>query len=188
MAYIYRLSVAWLFIALLSGCGGGGGISTETGNGQQGVAQNSPPVASAGSNQSVTSATLVYLDGSVSSAPNGDPISFSWTLTSKPGTSKAVLSNPGIAKPTFYADVPGSYTATLVVSDGKSNSNASGVVITVTASTAKPTANAGGNQYDAATYQPVTLDGSKSSDPNGLPLTYTWTLFQKPNFSFAGSV
>jgi len=101
-------AVLFFAVALLAGCGGGGG--------------NIPPVANAGSIQNVTTGTLVTLDGSASSDANSDPLIYSWTLTSKPAGSTATLTGAATVAPTFTADVAGTYIASLVVSDGAMNS------------------------------------------------------------------
>ena len=59
---------------------------------------------------------MVSLDGSLSSDPDIDPLTFSWTLA-RPDGSTAVLTGDTTASPTFTADVPGTYTATLTVAD-----------------------------------------------------------------------
>jgi hypothetical protein len=61
--------------------------------------------------------TEVTLDGSGSSDPEGDDLTYSWSLTA-PSGSDAALSDRSAAAPTFTPDRSGSYTATLEVSDG----------------------------------------------------------------------
>ena len=134
---------------------------------------SSPPVANAGPNQTVNVGSTVTLDGSKSSDTDGNPLTYSWTLISIPATSAAVLSNGRSVNPTFVADVPGAYIAQLVVNDGNSSSQPSTVIIT-TANTA-PVANAGPNQR-VSVGTLVQLDGSGSTDVNGNPLTYVWSL------------
>ncbi len=120
-----------VFLALLLGaCGGGGG-------GTKDIAQlnaNTPPVASAVAPQSASINTIVTLDGSLSSDANGDVLGYAWTLTDKPAGSNVALANPTLAKAGFVPDVAGTYTAMLVVNDGKPNGTGSATVsITATA-------------------------------------------------------
>jgi len=84
---------------------------------------NSAPIADAGPDQSVTSlGTIVTLEGK-SWDPDGDSISYSWIMVSKPAASMAILSNPASANPTFVADVYGDYVIELVVTDGWASSS-----------------------------------------------------------------
>lgn len=99
------------------------------------VTTNAAPVARAGSAQSVTVGSTVTLDGSASSDANNDPLTYSWTLSSRPIGSTASLRNPTTARPTFVPDVAGSYVAQLTVRDGKVNSTPASVTITATAPT-----------------------------------------------------
>jgi len=79
-------------------------------------ALNIAPIADAGPDQGVFVGDVVSLDGSLSSDPDIDPLTFSWTLA-RPDGSTAVLTGDTTASPTFTADVPGTYTATLTVAD-----------------------------------------------------------------------
>jgi hypothetical protein len=79
---------------------------------------NSAPVADAGPNQSVFRGDTVFLDGNGSSDADGDPLTFSWSLTTVPAGSAATLSDPVAAAPTFVADTAGTYVAQLIVNDG----------------------------------------------------------------------
>lgn len=99
------------------------------------VTTNAAPVARAGSAQNVTVGSTVTLDGSASSDANNDPLTYSWTLSSRPSGSTASLRNPTTAKPTFVPDVAGSYVVQLTVRDGKVNSTPASVTITATAPT-----------------------------------------------------
>jgi hypothetical protein len=82
--------------------------------------QNNPPVANAGADQSVAASAAVVLNGSASSDPDGDALTYSWTVVS--GT--VTLINPTSAVATFTAP---SSAATLVfqltVSDGQATSS-----------------------------------------------------------------
>ena len=89
----------------------------------------SAPVANAGADQSVFVGHLVTLDGSASSDVDGDPLTFSWSLSSKPNGSTAQLSDPTAVKPNFLVDYPGTYVVQLIVNDGSANSAPDTVVI-----------------------------------------------------------
>ena len=95
---------------------------------------NRAPVAVAGTARAVTIGATVTLDGRGSSDPDGDAITFAWTLQA-PAGSAAAPTGAGTSQPTFVADVAGTYTASLTVSDGSLTSSAS---VVITASTALP--------------------------------------------------
>ena len=92
--------------------------------------ENRLPVANAGPDQNVSTGSLVTLDGSGSSDPDGDPLAYSWSFTSMPDGSSATLPDPTIVNPTFTADIDGVYVISLVVDDGKEDSTDT---VTVTA-------------------------------------------------------
>jgi chitinase len=139
------------------------------------------PVANAGPNQSVDIETLVTLDGSGSSDPNGDILTYSWTMQA-PLNNTAVLSDIHAVKPTFTPNVPGTYIFFLTVSDGTINSTASVLVsVSLTA-----VANAGPNQYKTSgPFTVITLDGSGSYDKAGRPMAYAWSFARTPQGSTA---
>ncbi|MDX8123225.1 PKD domain-containing protein [Janthinobacterium sp. GMG2] len=143
-----------------------------------------PPVAQAGPAQSVVTGTVVTLDASASSAYAGRTLSYAWTLQSKPAGSTASLLSPTSARPTFTADVAGTYVASVIVNDGKVSSNAAAVSITASVANAAPVANAGYAQ-NVLSGSVVELDGSASSDANGDVLTFAWMLTEKPANSTA---
>lgn len=145
---------------------------------------NAAPVANAGAGQSVVANSLVTLDGQGSHDANGDPLTYAWTLTSKPNNSMAVLAGATSARPTFTADVAGVYIASLKVNDGKVDSAPVTVGIMAATANARPVANAGANQ-EAIVGNQVTLDGTASQDADGDPLMYSWTLTSKPAASTA---
>jgi hypothetical protein len=145
---------------------------------------NLAPIAVAGPAQTVTPATRVTLDGTASSDPNNDFITYKWTLTSKPDTSSAALALDTSSKPTFTADLAGTYVVALQVYDGKLYSPVATNVITAAIGNRKPTANAGVNQ-SVNTSSEVTLDGTLSTDLDFDSLSYEWILVAKPIGSVA---
>jgi hypothetical protein len=142
---------------------------------------NVRPTANAGMDQNVVIGAAVALDGSASVDPNGDVLSYQWSLTAVPTGSTAALSSAIAMIPTFTADLEGVYVASLVVNDGKESSNIDTVTVTAARANAAPTAKAGADQ---SVYQNTTvdLDGSESTDPDGDPITYRWTAKTYPGF------
>lgn len=150
------------------------------------VTGNSAPVANAGDNQSVKTATQVNLNGSNSTDANNDSLSYSWSFSSIPNSSTTSLNNAKTQTPDFTPDIVGSYVVALVVNDGSVDSTANTVIITVTepiANTA-PTAVAGDNMH-INTDNSITLNGSDSSDSDGDTITYSWTISSAPAGSTA---
>ena len=83
--------------------------------------KNGPPLADAGADQTVTVGETVTLDGTESSDPDGDRLTFSWELSSLPDGSEAALTGASSATASFVPDVAGTYVAVLTVSDGEDN-------------------------------------------------------------------
>jgi hypothetical protein len=141
----------------------------------------STATANAGATQNVTAGTIVTLDGSASRADVGGTLTYTWKLTERPIFSFATLSSLTSVKPTFTADIAGSYVATLIVNDGKANSLPVTVIVTATAVNAQP--NADFIYFPTvSTGALTTLDGSVSSDADGDQLTFLWAL-TKPTSS-----
>jgi hypothetical protein len=103
------------------------------------TAQNNPPVANAGPNQTVAVGATVQLNGSGSSDVDGDSLTYSWSIISAPPGSSATLANPNTVNPTFVADVPGSYVVQLIVNDGLVNSAPATMTVSTPGATSVPT-------------------------------------------------
>ena len=192
----FKFFSAILLATQLIACGGGGGaaLGALVGSINSNSPGNEAPIANAGITQNVSlgfvggvASKLVTLDGTGSSDPNNNPLTFSWTLT-KPAGSAAVLSSAISPKPTFTADVVGTYTATLLVKDDANLESKASSVVTIVASISNsaPVANAGAKQFVVfGSSSTVTLDGTYSTDADNDQLTYKWTLLQKPSSSTA---
>ncbi|NLD49328.1 MAG: fibro-slime domain-containing protein [Clostridiaceae bacterium] len=134
------------------------------------VTKNRAPTAHAGDDQRRDvdgSKVTVTLDGSRSTDPDGDSLTYKWTNEDNKVIGTTV--RPNVELPV------GENTIKLTVSDGV-NTATDKVVIKVVRING-PVANAGDDQkkLTSGKYAEVTLDGSRSWDPNGDKLTYKWT-------------
>ena len=128
---------------------------------------NQAPIADAGAPQSVHSGT-VTLDGSGSSDPDTDTLTYHWEQT---GGTAVTLSNPDATSPTFTAPlVAGELSFSLTVTDTFGLDNVD--TTTVTISNGAPIAEAGLPQ--TVHTGTVTLDGTGSSDPDSDDLLFHW--------------
>lgn len=144
---------------------------------------NEPPTGDAGPDQNVETGSLVTLDGSESTDLEGDTLTFDWVLSAPTG-SGATLSDTAAVSPTFTADIDGTYSINLSVSDDAAQSAIDEVIVNATTTNAAPVASAGADQ-NVATGSLVTLDASASSDANGDMLSHIWTLTNLPTSSIA---
>jgi hypothetical protein len=136
---------------------------------------NQVPVANAGSNQTVTINNNVSLSGLASQDPDGDSLTYSWSITSSPAGSSVSLTSVSSVNASLIPDLAGNYDIQLMVNDGLVNSAPDSVTITAnTPANQVPVANAGTDQIVQANSGIVILDGNSSSDPEGGALTYQW--------------
>lgn len=167
--YISTNLLVSLSVFILIGCGGGSDTTTPLD-----TASNSPPVASAGSNQSVNENTAVTLDANASSDSDGTVSSYQWSQTA--GTAVA-LSASDVAMPTFTTpalNASETLTFQVTVTDNDGATNTSTVNIEVNHINLAPTANAGSDQtVDENTT--VSLSAGLSEDADGTIAQYSWT-------------
>jgi fibro-slime domain-containing protein len=144
--------------------------------------RNAKPIANAGADQAVVVDDLVVLNGGGSSDADGDTLTYSWSLLSKPSGSSATLVNSQQVLSQIEIDKAGSYVLQLIVNDGKENSEPDTVVVTT--KNVRPVAEAG-NVQTVVLGETVKLDGSGSYDPDGDAITYSWSFMSKPSGSTA---
>jgi hypothetical protein len=150
---------------------------------------NSPPVANAGNDFGTQNGGEVAIQGRASD-PDGDPLTYAWSLVDYPLGGRATLvdaNQPSVrftpAKRTTRSEPaqcqPGEcYVLELVASDGLLLSVVDRV--TVVSLNRAPVARAGLDQVNPAS--PVVLDGSASSDPDGDAIaSWTWTQLNGPD-------
>ena len=145
---------------------------------------NQNPVANAGPDQTVASAALVTLNGSGSTDPDGDTLTFAWTQT---GGTIVALSSATAASPTFTAPTTTTaqaLTFLLTVNDGAGGSASDTVTITVQAGTVNPPAvtrlfiaNFTGNNITSY-LNPKTVNGNIAPETN---LSGAQTLLAEPS-------
>ena len=143
---------------------------------------NSAPVADPGPDRTVATGSVVQLDGSGSRDVDEDPLSFEWSFASMPTASATSLSDSGAVSPTFVADRPGTYSVRLIVSDGLAQSDPA--FATVSTVNSAPVADAGWNRRIAVPAT-VRLSGGGSTDVDGDPLSYRWSINFRPPGSAA---
>ncbi|MGE0502720.1 MAG: PKD domain-containing protein [Rhizobiaceae bacterium] len=144
------------------------------------IALGSVPIADAGPDQAVPPASPVTLDGSGSTDPDSDPLTYDWIQTAGPAVT---LAGANTASPSFNAPATGTLEFELTVDDGNGNTDTDALTITVATT---PGANAGPDQTVPPS-SAVTLDGSGSSDPENDPLTFSWVQTAGPAVTLAGS-
>ena len=132
---------------------------------------NHAPTAEAGADVDVQAGTLVTLDGSGSTDPDNDAISYSWTQVSGP---QVQLANATNVKPSFTASATGTYVFGLSVADAKVSSTPDTVTVRVLKQNTAPVADAGDDQNTKVGTM-VNLDAGASYDPDADAITYAWS-------------
>ena len=87
------------------------------------------PLANAGADQTLNEGVLVTLNGTASSDPDSDPLSYLWSPPAGITLNSTTASQPTFTAPEVTSDKQ--YTFSLMVNDGTANSPADQVVITV---------------------------------------------------------
>ena len=99
---------------------------------------NGAPTADAGPDTLAIFGSPFSLDGSRSADPDGDPLTYRWSVAGAPFGSTAVLGDPSSSHPVFTPDLLGFYEFTLVVNDGTSDSAPDSVFVSVVPSATVP--------------------------------------------------
>lgn len=144
---------------------------------------NHPPVANAGKDTAITLPTnTVTLDGSASSDPDNNIISYAWKKIAGPLSINIVKPNAVTTQVTNLTD--GIYQFELKVTDA--DGLFANDTITISVHTAPPikhapVANAGNDTTINLPANSVKLDGSQSTDPDNNITSYQWTKISGPS-------
>jgi hypothetical protein len=138
--------------------------------------ENDPPISDAGPDQMVNEEDTVMLNGSNSTDPEKDRLSYRWKQVAGPSVT---LSDPTADQPKFNApNVAPSGAALmfeLTVSDNLGLKDTDDITVNVMGDNDPPTANAGTDQtVNEDSSGVIVLDGSKSSDPDDGIESYWW--------------
>ena len=157
------------------------------------------PIADAGESNATSpcDGAWISLDGAGSYDPEGEDLTYQWSLVSAPAKSAATdadFNDATAVDASFQWDVIGDYSFQLQVFDGTYWSAPDGVTVTVVdpEDNSRPVANAGSAQSleveaecsasegytitcEDCDAQEFLLDGSASYDPDGDNVTFSWT-------------
>ncbi|HEX9050926.1 MAG TPA: hypothetical protein VF841_10375 [Anaeromyxobacter sp.] len=150
--------------------------------------QNRAPIANAGP-ADVPDApyTQPYVLQNASTDPDGDPLSYGWTVTGPDGSAVALTPSASAATPTFVPMLTGAYSVHLVVTDGPTgapNRLTSQAQVTIhavnrapqpTATAAGATCLSSGGGLSCSRNNPVRISAT-ASDPDGDTLECGWTV------------
>jgi hypothetical protein len=191
-----HLGAAALLLGLLAGCGGGGGaavgpapsanaapLPTLTLSGQVATGADAADVSTFTGNN-------VLLDAGGSKDPDGDALSYRWTVVSKPAGSVFDVPAISTSQMSFNPDLAGTYVLSLRVSDSRGASAEKQATIVVRQNAAPVTALSLQVSFNAASAtapirnvtfgSSIVLDASNSVDADGDPVTTSWELMERP--------
>jgi hypothetical protein len=148
------------------------------------IITNHPPIANAGVDQTITLPTnSVTLDGSGSSDPDNNILSYAWKKISGPSSLNIVNASAVQTQVTSFAQ--GTYMFELNVTDagGLFSNDTMQVIVNPATSTNLPPIAKAGNDTTIQTNQTsctplpisIILNGSNSYDPDGTIVSYFWT-------------
>jgi hypothetical protein len=93
------------------------------------VSGNQTPTADAGADRTVTTGSLITLSGE-GADPDGDPLSFTWSLASEPPGAQTAMTNANRPNMSFRPSVAGAYRFELTAHDGSARSAVDNVTVT----------------------------------------------------------
>ena len=143
-----------------------------------------PPVADCGTNTFGQVGQATQLDGSGSTDPEGARMAYTWSVSSAPACShlnSGSVYDQGTITPSVIPDCQGLFVVSLVVDDGLQASEPAYCTIDVRSDNRPPVAETGTDRLiPPCTDNPFQLAGWESYDPDGDPLTYSWSVVESP--------
>ncbi len=144
-------------------------------------AANTPPVVSAGSNQTITlPLSMATLTGVATGTGGATITSTAWTQTSGPNT--ATITAGGALTTDVTGLIAGIYTFNLSATDNNTLTNSASVTVIVnSAASTPPTVDAGINQSLTLPVSTATLTGTASGNGGATITSTTWMQTSGPN-------
>lgn len=134
---------------------------------------NYPPKANAGADQEINEHVSGQLDGTLSSDYENSILYYTWNDIDNIGLNSTNVAQPTFTAPTVNSDT--NYRVALKVNDGEKFSQPDTVIIIVKRTDLPPVANAGAD-FEIVRGGLGKLNGSGTTDPHGLALTFFWTI------------
>lgn len=126
----------------------------------------------------------IRLDGSRSSDPTGSDLTYAWEIIDHPTGANAVIADPTSAATTFTVNAVGFVRVRLTVDNGSEVSAPVTFRVDVDPNR-RPNADLSLSENAGVVGIPIKLDGTRSADPEGQPLTFSWTVLLQPEGSAA---
>ncbi|MDY6773797.1 MAG: PKD domain-containing protein [Candidatus Nanohaloarchaea archaeon] len=133
------------------------------------VSGNQPPIAEAGGDYSIEEGASLHLESEASRDPDGNISKVKWMIVEGGGSVE-----DGMFHAPSKVSKEKQVLVRLVVTDNRGLNSSDTAVVNVTPSNSPPDASAGEDLHVNEDSQ-VYLNGSGSSDPDGEPLSYSWT-------------
>ena len=121
----------------------------------------------------------VFLDASFFTDQSGAALTYTWNILETPQNANIELSDSAAIQPSFVPLLSGTYTFSVIASNGTNISDPAVIQVNISAENLLPTANAGIDQTVLVNTL-VQLDGTNSADLDGDTLTYTWAFTDAP--------
>lgn len=171
----------WGVLACLA-LGIGAGAQSASDFSADALQANLPPEAVVSGHQLGVIGERIELDASASVDADSERLKYLWTLETPPG-SGARLSDPSSPRPFFVVDLVGDYTASVVVSDGRADSEPA--TVRVSTHNRLPFVRAALTERTFDVGQSVTLDARDVLAVGNDPVRWQWRVEQRPDVSRA---